>query len=684
MKLDLRSQNIVSLSFDSKLSAEERAVASSVCAIDASENHITLIRGLHTTFGHLSEMILSHNNLGEQHLPPSLQNRNVLCSGIAPWMEALPSTLRILDVSSNIIPSLLSCSCGGAVKPSASPSDLETRKLRHVTPNAVSLFFSKARFPSLETLVLANNAFQTTPSQCQAEEKQWNEISTSGWSAESSVEVLDVSHNKHVSSVNSFLFTSSRSSPLKVLNLEGCNIEDLHGLSAVAYYAPQLKSLRLKSSPIEDTLRNARGSSRTALLANVLLSFTPPSLASGDQRGRFTEVSEEVANNRCEELESYLGQFFQSRGAADSVYSLGTCIYAVLIQLVVQTFPQLDGCYSTSLCREGVRVAFHQTLQNLLSCGPSGSVELRVAETVTNDSKGDDSKDDSSHYNGATEEGKSEVSTSKCSDESTIHSCAVVSMSTNVYVENCKCCALLEESKNLERAIEESKQSTRRAMGVARSLEAALLENRSDIRAQRKQLLSLQDEEAGLKQSILTERQRLRKCQLTQSYSAAARESRMRRLAKPTPSLHTPQRNSHTVSRQRAQCVTREKVRSEIFRQRATREKLQTFQMEHPFLYAPSRFRNRCDDPRSTMPYGSGDSVLEPTHSPQREVSPSESPCHTSCGEDRFPAEQEEPLCDVGASLVSLTALAAETQKRQLELRDIRIRLSGSSSTPTA
>lgn len=326
MIIELRNQSIVELSFDGEdTTEEERNAAKSVVEIDARRNHIRLIKGLKFVFQNLSELLLSHNELGAgvqsfsheevvrmkkdcRNMPwntssptPALvvqaQSQHVsgICTGLPSWIAALPATLRVLDISHNAISMFAECTCRNAADPLEPltenqnrfcENELFLRYLRHISPNTISLFFSKLQFPVLEFLNISHNLLSSSIEEAKEAEEEWcrvlsqvsareydEEGNTSKESytnnpekrtlflaLESAVQELDLSWNEGIQCVNDFLLvrpffhTKKQNKTVKCalrkLSLEHCGLNDFWGLSAVSYYAPSLEELNLASTSL--------------------------------------------------------------------------------------------------------------------------------------------------------------------------------------------------------------------------------------------------------------------------------------------------------------------------------------------------------------------------------------------------------------------------------------------------
>lgn len=338
MIIELQNQSIVELSVDEQgTTEEERNVAKTVVNMDARSNRIRHIEGLKFVFQNLSQLLLGHNELGVgaqtfsrsdfiqrikmrnslhsvdwQLSPLSLQlHSGSLCSGLPSWISALPATLRVLDISYNAIQMLTVCTCHSLDDPSTSNMKKEThhggeeeliaRYLRHISPNTISLFFSKHQFPVLEQLNMSHNLLSSEIEEVKELEMEWCRVlslaSTNNYEKQEypkercqSTEVktafslsqlqtavlhLDLSWNDDIRCVNDFLFSSYPSQrknssscgrSLKKLFLEHCGLNDFWGLSAVSYYAPHLEEIHLTATSmacplLESTTKNFSHSS---------------------------------------------------------------------------------------------------------------------------------------------------------------------------------------------------------------------------------------------------------------------------------------------------------------------------------------------------------------------------------------------------------------------------------------
>lgn len=328
MIIQLQNQNIVELSFDGEgTTSEERNVAKTVVGIDACRNKIQIIKGLKLVFQNLSELLLSHNELGVRSstlsrkellrfgkmgrdVPSEISSFSTssssspvlakghsgnVCSGLPFWISALPATLRVLDISNNGIFMFTECTCRDEEYSARSEvrSVTQCRKveaslsyLRHISPNTVSLFFSKFQFPVLEVLNVSHNLLSSDIEDAKELEEEWcrvlPQVSTLACEEEwkkrdvsevteeekkariqlvqTAVQDLDLSWNEGIRCVNDFLFVSQPSHkkrrsealgfPLRKLSLEHCGLTDFWGLSAASYYTPCLEEIRLSFTPL--------------------------------------------------------------------------------------------------------------------------------------------------------------------------------------------------------------------------------------------------------------------------------------------------------------------------------------------------------------------------------------------------------------------------------------------------
>lgn len=338
MIIELQNQSIVELSVDDQgTTEEERNVAKTVVGVDARSNRIRVVDGLKFVFQNLSQLLLGHNELGigannfsrsdfiqrikmrnsvhcknEPLSPLSLQlESGSLCSGLPSWISALPATLRVLDISYNAIQMLTVCTCYSLNDPSTSNMKNEiqqvgeeeriVRYLRHISPNTISLFFSKLQFPVLEQLNISHNLLSSEIEDVKELEVEWCRVvslasannyerqenpverchfkeANSNFSLpqlQTAVLHLDLSWNDGIRCVNDFLFSNypshrkkstSCDRSLKKLFLEHCGLNDFWGLSAVSYYAPHLEEIHLTATSLtcpllESTTKNFYSSS---------------------------------------------------------------------------------------------------------------------------------------------------------------------------------------------------------------------------------------------------------------------------------------------------------------------------------------------------------------------------------------------------------------------------------------
>ncbi|CCW62693.1 unnamed protein product [Phytomonas sp. EM1] len=423
MDIDLSSRNISELYFDKDAITDEEAFATAaVESLSVSRNQIKEIKGLNMAFSNLTKLDLSHNVLGAgttsvtacstmaQFEPTDVHRRVYYCEGVAPWIAALPATLVFLDVSHNHLSSFVCCSCishDGALPSAAmtasTSSDLYIRYLRHACPLTLSLFFNHSRFPKLRHLNVSHNVLEVSVAESDTMEDIWQSILPTVLKIGTddnyicAVENLDISFNAKLASVNCFLFSSytsendsvlplPSSSPflLNTLNLRGCGVTDLVGLSGVHPFAPCLQRLELDGSPIKQTILGSNHAVMGNIIVSLLLSASMgPAFhrygheSEGTSKGSSCQnvalckaVQDLIQNNSnlfTESLQAHVA-FSISR---EHTVDLGSCVYASVLLEVIPSLKLLDGYLHVVECKEAIINATQSTLEILSSARDS-------------------------------------------------------------------------------------------------------------------------------------------------------------------------------------------------------------------------------------------------------------------------------------------------------------------------
>ncbi|CCW70527.1 unnamed protein product [Phytomonas sp. Hart1] len=418
MDIDLSNRNIPELCFDEDAITQEEALATAaVGALSVTRNRITRIQGLDTAFSNLTRLDLSYNVLGTgttlvpacfamaERGPTTMHGHDNYCEGIAQWIVALPRTLESLDVSHNCLSSFAYCSCtsngrslSSSTVSAAAPSDFYIRYLRHACPLTLSLFFDSHRFPKLHHLNLSHNALGVSVSESDAMEGIWQRTFPKVLKMGSvgcytcAVENLNVSYNTDLSCVNCFLFNdyppkndSGTSLPpsslfgLDTLDLRGCNISDLVGLSGVCPFAPRLQRLELDGSPIKETILGSNHTVIVNIIKSLILSasmeftcHTSEYELEGTNKASYQNVAlrkvvQDLTQNHGDLFTESLKKHLASSTSSERAIDLESCAYASVLLEVIPSLKLLDGSLHVVECKEAIINATQRTLVMLSS-----------------------------------------------------------------------------------------------------------------------------------------------------------------------------------------------------------------------------------------------------------------------------------------------------------------------------
>eukprot|EP00796_Vickermania_ingenoplastis_P013385 gene13385-9212_t len=679
MKVDLRHQNIVELYFDNEgLNDDERAVARAVRSLDASNNKIRLINGLQLLFHNLSEVRLSHNDLGRQCAARSqiaaLNSKPCCCDGLPPWIAALPRTTRLLDISYNFIPSFVQCSCNAIDSLTQVTTDATEgllRRLRHAAPNAISLFFSSVQFPHLETLILHHNSFMTNVETCRSEEEEWYSLLDTVAASDTPIVLtaalkeMDLSFCSALSSINGFLFSSPSLSVQKV-RVEECAISDFFGISALSHYAPHVEDITLRCCPIEKSILQSDMPVLQELLETVLKSLTEEGCPS-DFEKQISAVIRELCYEHVATLGAYISELIEDTKGHDGSH-LPSCLYAALVSLVVPGVVTIDETLSVARCKNALLHGFYKTVENVLCKKTEKNALVDFCSLAGRwDPTGKQRWVQVPLGGGNDAERPCPNPTPPCDEEMTATKRR-----------------LLLKAEMLEEAVKRSKNAQREMEGEIARWQKELAANRLRIKEQRATITLLRSRRDTLKEEMDLLKERIRKRRMEVGYGAKAIRSKQLKksapVAKPLETVSTVQQ-SGSLTRN----LEPEKSRSEVLRRAAAQKKIKEFEITHPFSFTPNRFRK--EEPfqyaPNNAPFGTDFSMVEqqsnarapekyknPTSIAAVESSPQKSQLRDVM--DHCAAEVTAESVDA-LSLAALIESASVTHKKQLKLREIQM-----------
>lgn len=420
MEVDISNKQISELLFGDPAGsgstdavAAEREAGRSVALMNASRNQITCIVGLGAVFTQLTQLDLSHNDLGVSSTPPYVARQHAqhiarmverqgwpaqeyrVCGGVPDWIAALPPTLQVLNLSHNHLSSLAACTCGhspteGRAAVPAEPAAL--RYLRHACPLAVSLMFPAEQLPELRRLDLSHNALAVSGGESDAMEEAWlslheslgDELALPACRATD----VDLSGNPGLASANCVLLCAPSPAGPESLCLAKSGIDDLAGLSGAAAYAPALRELRLHPTPISTALLTSPAKVLAAFLESIVLPRLTedpeggPNSHRGMAEGSFEQIAVtralgDLTSQRFGELNTALTAMMTEAGVGFAMSltpgaawdehgldlaAVATCVYASLLLEVIPTLRLIDGHLDARWCRDACMAAVQAAL----------------------------------------------------------------------------------------------------------------------------------------------------------------------------------------------------------------------------------------------------------------------------------------------------------------------------------
>lgn len=655
MYIDLEDQNIAKLAFSDACSTEEKLMAEQVHTINARHNCIKSLVGLHTIFSHLTEIRLSHNELGtkiahgSQWKEPSavFYASSEACDGITgSWIAALPPTLQVLEASHNHLTEFLHCHCSviGYQSENSSSRDKILSQLRHLCPTNIALFFSKSRFPALKYVDISHNQLSASLPHAKKKEEKYHQIlsvAPKDLSIISTIQSLDVSGNQELSCVNELLLCApsiTEESPLDTLNVSFCGFFDFFGLSAASHFAPRLQSLILSKTPLADSILNASLKTQRELLETVLSPLLSEQNGSKSPPKHMSSIVRQVVVNHLDHFASCLKNYtlnegYGSRGSQDHCETLPTHVYAALVSLVVPSVSHVEGGISTKKCKAALIQALYDTIQILMKCkqGVANSESNATALTscraaVVADKKAAIDAANADNSRGKVERTSDQLgkitgytsssfprSSSHTESEGTVAQKWSEEQTEELTKANARRIQLLNES------IQKSKDSTRDLMSEIDFLRQQLTQARKDVREQTKQLHSLREKKEILKETVHTLEKRILKRRRELFYRMEALQSRKSKEAAEVRTKVQPQSKEKQPSAVRPLGIR--KVRSEILRECAAKAKMEEYEKKHPYSYSPLKFKNEalaCLSGRCV--FQEYDEISQETHSGARET----------------------------------------------------------------
>lgn len=628
MDVDLSHQHIVELTFSLDTSSEkEREVAQKVTRLNAVHNRIRILRGLSLLFSNLCELYLAHNKLGVQCKAPRdwmhlVDNSSTeVCEGIPPWILALPPTIRLLDVSDNSLVCFSQCRCSssGASKlvSDVPPSDLVVRKLRHISPTSVHLFFPKSNFPMLDRLVLSYNDFSCSVAECREREGVWHRQHVPKQSqpaTTSAVRYIDLSFNREVKCANSFLLafnSDPEHSSLEQVSLEGCGLQDLFGISAVAQYAPNLKGLVLRSTPFATSVLSCCSVTEKDLLRTVLPSLTTeaPVNHAAIPTQHVSAAVEEVVSEHFDVFHSFFAKYSNDRRG---MLTLSSCLYTILVFLVVPQITHVDMLLSTAECRTAILTAFYETVRVVLSDRRSQLVKPHfISKGVVDLSSVASAWDPTGRWQRiALSASEDEEEDTSSGDEPQTAVVQTHHTSTPPIASDREIAEMQHQVEVLRKTLTSKREAERVTGESVLRLEKQLTSDRECITEQRKAILALQEKERKSLEDIERHRERLQKSRREMANATAAIEAKRKKEAKSRKEAgrrSTPKASVLYKEKTDATPLHHPKNRSEVFREVFSRGKMERFKETHPFSYSPSRFKSdgrSAGSSPSGVPYG--------------------------------------------------------------------------------